>query len=212
MSSARDEVLGRIRDIMGGVRCPLGDDYARIPRHYRQSSTLGAAELVELFASRIVHYDGNVVKCGRAELPGAIASTLGARGVSGLHVPADIDRSWLPSEFTFTPDAGGPTSELDTSQGVLTGCSVAIALTGTIVLTHAAGEGRRALTLVPDYHLVVVFADQIVETVPEALARANATTPPLITTISGPSATSDIEMTRIKGVHGPRMLDVIIVI
>jgi L-lactate dehydrogenase complex protein LldG len=93
---------------------------------------------------------------------------------------------------------------------VVTACSAAIASTGTIVLRHVAGEGRRALTLIPDYHLCVVFPDQVVQTVPEAIRRLAALEPALVTTISGPSATADIEMTRVRGVHGPRTLDVIL--
>ena len=106
-------------------------------------------------------------------------------------------------------------ADLDSSDGAVTGCSGAIARTGTILLRHAGADGRRALTLIPDYHLCVVFAAQVVETVPEGLARAWAGSgtgvPLLLTTISGPSATADIEMTRIKGVHGPRTLDVVLV-
>ena len=111
----------------------------------------------------------------------------------------------------FTPDAGLSFDDLDCSEGVLTGCSFAIANTGTIVLRHAAGEGRRALTLIPDYHLCVVLAGQVVHTVPEALRGVAEGRPALLTTISGPSATADIEMTRIRGVHGPRTLDVVLV-
>ena len=109
------------------------------------------------------------------------------------------------------PDQDLSYDALDRSEGVLTGCSVAIASTGTIVLRHGAGEGRRALTLVPDYHVCVVFRDQVLQTVPEAMRQLAALRPALVTTISGPSATADIEMTRIRGVHGPRTLDVVLV-
>jgi L-lactate dehydrogenase complex protein LldG len=126
-------------------------------------------------------------------------------------VPLGIPNDWLPHGFLFQRDTGLNYQEIDKSEGVLTGCAVAIALTGTIVLRHSESEGRRALTLVPDYHLCVVHEQQIVETVPEGIAQMSAYAPAPITTISGPSATSDIEMTRIKGVHGPRTLEVILV-
>ncbi len=164
-----------------------------------------------MFMSRIVHYGGSVQTCARADLPETLRQMLAARGKTRIYVASDVDRGWLPSQIEFLADAGASYAELDASQGVLGGCSVAIALTGTIVLTGGAGEGRRALTLVPDYHLTVVLAEQIVETVPEAIARLASLAPRVVTTISGPSATSDIEMTRIKGVHGPRFLHVIIV-
>jgi L-lactate dehydrogenase complex protein LldG len=211
MSSAREAILGRIRDVMGRGRPALADDYAGIDRRYRRGSLLTRGELIELFTARIVHYDGSVRRCERGELPITLAEMLAARGKTRIHVPSHIDRGWLPSQPEFVADMLLSHADLDASQGVLIGCTAAIALTGTIVLTHGPNEGRRALTLVPDYLLTVVFAHQIVETVPEAIARSGQLSPALVTTISGPSATSDIEMTRIKGVHGPRTLDVVVV-
>jgi L-lactate dehydrogenase complex protein LldG len=211
MNSARDAIIDRIRDAVGRDERCAADEYGAIERRYRRDTQLTQAERLELFASRIVHYDGSVQSCSRGDLPETLAAMLVARGKTRVHVPADIDRSWLPPQFEFVADRDASAAELDASEGVLTGCSVAIAMTGTIVLTHGPGEGRRVLTLVPDYHLVVVFVDQIVETVPEAIARVTGLSPALVTTISGPSATSDIEMTRIKGVHGPRTLDVVLV-
>jgi L-lactate dehydrogenase complex protein LldG len=211
MSEARTAILERIRSALGTPPEQPQDGRATIDRTYRQESQLTRDERVEVFASRIVHYDGSVRRCRASELPDTIAQTLAARDKTRIYVPSDIDRSWLPNGIDFAADEHPSTSELDRSEGVITGCTVAIALTGTIVLTHGKGEGRRALTLVPDYHLSIVFADQIVETVPEGIRRVAAQSPSLITTISGPSATADIEMTRIKGVHGPRVLDVIIV-
>jgi L-lactate dehydrogenase complex protein LldG len=126
-------------------------------------------------------------------------------------VPPGFPREWLPHGWEFVVDDGLSHQDLDRIDGVLTTCTVAIALTGTIVLQHSPGEGRRVLTLVPDYHLCVVEAEQIVETVPEGIRRLCALNPSVATTISGPSATADIEMTRIRGVHGPRTLDVILV-
>lgn len=211
MNSARDAIIDRIRDIVGRDRRAAADEYGAIERRYRRDSRLTRAELVELFTSRIVHYDGSVQSCSRRDLPETLAAMLVARGKIRVYVPADIDRSWLPPHPEFVADQGASPAQLDASDGVLTGCSAAIAMTGTIILAHGPGEGRRVLTLVPDYHLVVVFVDQIVETVPEAIARVAESSPAVVTTISGPSATSDIEMTRIKGVHGPRTLDVVLV-
>jgi L-lactate dehydrogenase complex protein LldG len=128
-----------------------------------------------------------------------------------LLAPPGIPEHWLPYHIEFTADDNLPYDVLDRSEGVLTGCALAIARTGTIVLRHSSEEGRRALTLIPDYHLCVVYGRQVVETVPEAIREMLDFGTAPITTISGPSATSDIEMTRVKGVHGPRTLDVILV-
>ena len=208
---SKAEIIGRIRAALG----PRGDtrveEYRAIPRRYRQASELDAEAQRDLFLSRLQHYDGGVFQCDRASIRGTIAQALSARTTRRLVVPPGFPREWLPDGFEFVVDEGLSYQDLDRSDGVLTTCTVAIALTGTIVLHHSPSEGRRALTLVPDYHLCVVEADQVVETVPEAMRRLRALNPPLVTTISGPSATADIEMTRIKGVHGPRTLDVIVV-
>ena len=134
-----------------------------------------------------------------------------SRGKRGLIVPHGLPAIWLPEDFAFVPDDALSYEALDRSEGVLTGCAVAIAATGTIVLCHSPAEGRRALSLVPDYHLCVVYEEQVVETVPEGIRNLRPHQSDPITTISGPSATSDIEMTRVKGVHGPRVLDVVLV-
>jgi L-lactate dehydrogenase complex protein LldG len=126
-------------------------------------------------------------------------------------VPDGLAGDQLPGGIEWVRDEALSHRQLDAVEGVMTGCTVAIALTGTIVLCHSAREGRRALTLVPDYHLCLVEAEQVVETVSEALRRLDRLNPALVTTISGPSATADIEMTRVKGVHGPRTVDVVLV-
>ena len=210
MSDARKAILSNIRHALGAERLPLAEDYASITREYRYGSAMAPDELVELFASRIVHYDGGVTRCTEDQLSDTIGKTLVARGKRRLYVP-DLEVSWFPEGFSSLGGDGASIDELDRSEGVVTGCTVGIALTGTIVLTHNRSEGPRALTLLPDYHLVIVFGDQIVETVPEAMRRLSSVKPALITTISGPSATADIEMTRVRGVHGPRVLDVILV-
>lgn len=209
-AGARSLILGRIRDILGERSEPSGVAYERIPRDYRDAGTLTLEACLDLLVERLQHYHVGVFRCARADLSGTIAKTLLARNRDRLVVPPDIERHWLPPGFGFTPDDGLSYSTLDGCDGVVTACSAAIANTGTIVLRHAAGEGRRALTLIPDYHLCVVFADQVVQTVPEAIRRLAALGPALVTTISGPSATADIEMTRVRGVHGPRTLDVIL--
>jgi L-lactate dehydrogenase complex protein LldG len=208
---ARSRILGRISDILGVRRETALDGHRQIPRDYRITATLGRDACLELLAERLQHYQVDVYRAEAATLARTIAAALAARNKTRIVVPVDIKPSWLPGESEFTPDAGLSFDDLDRSQGVLTGCSFAIANTGTIVLRHSAGEGRRALTLIPDYHLCVILAGQVVQTVPEALRGVAEGRPALLTTISGPSATADIEMTRIRGVHGPRTLDVVLV-
>jgi L-lactate dehydrogenase complex protein LldG len=211
MSGAREEILEKIRRAVGARPPDRAADYAAIPRAYRQSGSLGRAALLDLLADRLRDYGARVYRCGRAELPATIAAAAAARGKRRLLIPWGLPPEWLPQELEFLADQPYEYAELDRAEGALTGCAAAIALTGSLALTHSAAEGRRALTLVPDYHLCVVFAEQVFETVPEALRSVRAAGAPLVTTISGPSATADIEMTRVEGVHGPRALDVILV-
>lgn len=209
-AGARSLILGRISDILGTRITTAEAGHAAIPRDYTSAPSLDRDACLALFIDRLRHYQVDVHHCEPATLPKTIAAALAARGKARLHVPVDIDNAWLPAGHEFVPDAGLSSADLDRSEGVLTGCSFAIANTGTLVLRHGPGEGRRALTLIPDYHVCVVFAAQVVQTVPEAMRRLAASDPRLVTTISGPSATADIEMTRIRGVHGPRTLDVVL--
>ena len=210
MSGSRDEILARIRHAVGNRAVPRGDEYAAIPRAYRSGGSLDPSGRVALFLERLGHYQVAVHHCTRAAIGATVASVLGAHGKRRLVHPPDLDPAWLPAGFEFTPDFETSYAALDASEGVITGCTLGIAFTGSLVLCHGRGEGRRALTLVPDYHLCVIGADQIVETVPEAIRRLHALGPRVVTTIAGPSATADIEMTRIRGVHGPRTLEVIL--
>lgn len=191
--SARDEILARVR------RAVAGAPEVTIPRGYRTATQV--ADLVGLFAERVDDYRAVVHVLPAAEVPGKVAELVAGRR---MVVPDGLPKEWqVPGAV-----AGGSVAELDGADGVVTGCAVAIAETGTIVLDSGPGQGRRAQTLVPDYHLCVVRADQIVAGVPEAVARLDPVRP--LTWISGPSATSDIELNRVEGVHGPRTLEVII--
>jgi L-lactate dehydrogenase complex protein LldG len=211
VSEAREDVLGRIRGAIGQPASGRGQDYETVPRLYRQAGTLDLEARLELFRSRIEHYECGCFRCTRDQLPDAIGRALTARGKRRLILPAGLPAEWLPAAFEFVRDAGLSYAELDGCDGAITGCTIAIAQTGSIVLCHDELEGRRALTLIPDYHLCVIRAEQVVETVPEGLRHPRVAGSALVTTISGPSATADIEMTRIKGVHGPRTLDVVLV-
>jgi L-lactate dehydrogenase complex protein LldG len=202
--TAREQVLARIRMNQGG---PANQ---AIPREYADASPLSREEVIEQFADRLRDYNATVHRCSVSAIAETVSGILQARQKSGLLIPAGLPAAWLPSGYTFRTDDSLSYAELDASQGVLTACDVAIALTGTIVIAHSPAQGRRALSLVPDYHLCVVHLDQLVATVPEGMRRMATLLPAPLTTISGPSATSDIEMIRIKGVHGPRTLEVIL--
>lgn len=214
MSSAKEEILARVQQALGGGAPEAADrlrDYEALPRLYRQSGALDAAARLDLFEDRLHDYNAVVYRCAAPGIAETVAQALAARGKRGLVIPPGLPAAWLPADFEFVTDDGLSYAALDQCEGVLTGCAAAIAFTGTILLKHGPGEARRALTLVPDYHLCVVQADQVVETVPEGIRRIHPFRTLPLTSISGPSATADIEMTRVKGVHGPRTLDVVLV-
>jgi L-lactate dehydrogenase complex protein LldG len=209
--SVRDEILGRVRTALAAPRADaasIAAELAAIPREYQSTSSLSVEERIELLSDRLRDYDANVHRCAQAETAATIAQILEARGKRSLIAPPGFPAEWLPSRFR---DEGLTYRDLDESEGAITDCALAIAVTGTLVLRHSVDGGRRALSLVPDYLLVIVRSGQIVETVPEAIRALSAYSTDALTTISGPSATADIEMIRIKGVHGPRTLEVILV-
>jgi len=213
-SSARDEVLRRIRAAKGGASD--GDaarrEWEAVARGYRRSASLERGAVIELLEDRLRDYDAHVARVKRGHVAAQVASMLEARGKRRMIVPSGLAAEWLPVWVEFVVDDDEMTAaELNGFDGVITGSTVAIAETGTVVLQNVAGQGRRAATLVPDYHLCVVLVEDVVETVAEAMERLAATAMLTTTFFSGPSATADIEMTRIKGVHGPRFLDVIVV-
>ncbi len=197
--TAREEILGRVRAAIG--RQPSND----IPRGYRASTQDGLTE----FLNRLAHYDARAIQTTPDALEETIATTLAARQARDVIAPDGVPQSWLTTVNQIKDTPPLDNDALDGADGVITTCAVAIAQTGTIVLDGGPGMGRRALTLLPDYHLCVVRTDQIVPSVPEAISTLDPTRP--LTFISGPSATVDIEMVRVKGVHGPRTLDVILV-
>lgn len=214
-SDARTAILSSIRT---ALRTPAERDdrtrqaeYESLPRSYKRAATLQGEALLALFTHRLVEYDAGVVRVTRAQIADAVARLLGQRGLKRIAISDDLPAEWLPAGFQFEKASAFGAQQLDKLDGVLSGCTVAIAETGSIVLQNAPAQGPRSLSLVPDYHLCVVFAAQVVETVPECFARLDATAALPTTFISGPSATADIEMTRIKGVHGPRFLDVLLV-
>jgi L-lactate dehydrogenase complex protein LldG len=207
----RDEVLDRIRRSLRDVPEAETPESVPVPRDYRHASNESHEHLIEQLIDRLVDYKAAVRRVAPGELPAAIAAACRARGVRRLAVASDLPSGWLPQDVEVVPDDGLSHEQLDAVDGVLTGCALAIAQTGTIVLDGGPAQGRRALTLLPDYHLCVVRSDQVVGLVPEAVSRLAATSTRPMTWISGPSATSDIELNRVEGVHGPRTLEVLIV-
>lgn len=200
--NARDEILARVRGALHDV--PPGEP-ADIPRNYRHNSGLDHEGVLELFAETVADYRATVHRAAGADAAAKIAEILADRQIAA---PADFPAEWLPDNTLS--DAGQLTSDdLDKIDGAVTLAAVGIANTGTLILDASTGQGRRLLSLVPDYHLCVIPADRVVGSVPEAVRRLDPSRP--ITLISGPSATSDIELNRVEGVHGPRTLHVLLV-
>jgi L-lactate dehydrogenase complex protein LldG len=203
--SARAEVLARIRTALGS---PAGGD-GPVPCGYRTASGLRAGDLLSLLADRLTDYGSNVRRCGPAQQAQAVIAALAERGARRVVVPPGLVLPGVPGGVELVVDDGLATEVLDTFDAVVTVAAVAIAETGTIVLDGSTGQGRRALSLVPDYHLCVVRAAQVVGLVTEALPLLDPRRP--LTWVSGPSATSDIELDRVQGVHGPRTLEVVLI-
>ncbi|MGB6727486.1 MAG: lactate utilization protein C [Terracidiphilus sp.] len=181
-----------------------------IPRDYIRHGSLDTDARVAKMVERLREYDAEVAECAPDGLVSEIATQLARSGRNTFVAPPGVPREWLAAGFHWKIDGELATEEIEHCDGVLTACFCGIADSGTIVLHHSPAEGRRAISLLPDWHLCILRASQIVETLPEYFDRCSEI-PALVTWISGPSATADIEMTRIKGVHGPRFLNVIVV-
>ena len=212
-SAARTEVLRRIRAANGGAADgqQAARQWSEISRDYRRAASLSREQILDLLEDRLRDYDAHVVRVREPEIAMTVAKILQQRGLRKILIPPGLVATWLPAGFDFVEDHGASSIELDGFEGVVTASTCAIALTGSVLLQNVAGQGRRAISLIPDYHLCLVRVEDVVETVPEAFERLIATSDLPTTSFAGPSATADIEMTRIKGVHGPRFLDIVLV-
>lgn len=216
MSSSKDAILERVKKALGNVPAGEQPEDVAVPRQYRTKGELSEENVVDLFAERVGEYKAEVKRIMENALQSAISEACRGQNVGRLVVPQGFPAGWLPGnpELMYdSPESPLSHQDLNGSDGVITTCRLAVAQTGTIILDAGQGQGRRVLTLVPDYHLCIVREDQIVELFPEAIARLEPVIrehAPPITLISGPSATSDIELSRVEGVHGPRRLEVLI--
>ena len=208
VESGREAVLGSIEVALGKNRIGVAP---RDERHYRTQGSLNMDDKIERLKDRLLDYHARVSEVSPSEIPEMIAALLSERGSSSVAVAAEIPLAWLDAAAVsvYCDEPVLTTEQLDEVDSTISGCAVAIAETGTIVLDSGPTQGRRALSLIPDHLIIVVREDQVVEIVPEAIARLRPDAAQ--TWISGPSATSDIELERVEGVHGPRTLDVILV-
>ncbi len=211
--SSRERILGRVRRALADVPGDEPSYEEAVGRGYlREHGDRSIEETVELLAENLADYRAIVHRCSADDLAATIAGMLAARGTRTVLAPPGLDPGWLAAtDAERLPDLAGSTpDELDRVDSVVTACAVAVAETGTIVLDGSPDQGRRRITLVPDHHICVVrVPDQVVSSVPKALRRLDPARP--LTWISGPSATSDIELDRVEGVHGPRTLEVVLV-
>jgi L-lactate dehydrogenase complex protein LldG len=209
--SPREEILARVRRGLADV--PAGEAPAdvAVAREYREREPDGA---FERFLERVADYGAGVRVCAPAELAEAVGEACAVHGIARAVVPPDLPASWLPPGFEAVPDETLDVRELDRIGAAITGCALAIAETGTLVLDAGPRQGRRALTLVPDFHLCVVEEAQVVDGVPAAMRLLAENLPGErrpVTVVSGPSATTDLELSRGEGVHGPRTLELVVV-
>jgi L-lactate dehydrogenase complex protein LldG len=211
-SGTREKILECVRSATKSVAQRPNDlaaAYSALPRGYVRKGRLSEDERLALMVHRLREYDAEVVECASNEVPAAIAGLLASSKRHTFIVPARLPATWLTPGFEWMIDRDFIASEIELADGVVTAAFCGVADSGTIVLHHSTTEARRALTLLPDWHLCVLCSSQVVETLPEYFALCEKS-PALATYISGPSATVDIEMTRIRGVHGPRFLKVIL--
>ena len=211
MSTARDHVLQRIREALTDVPNTETSEDVAVARDYLTHSTTSRYEIIKQFVERVAEYRAIVTCVPENDLARSIEAACRTRGLKRIVVPLDLPDAWVPTDVERVADHDLSHQELDQVDGVITGCAIAIAQTGTIVLDGGFAQGRRAITLLPDYHLCIVFAHQVVGLVPEAFRQLSETSRRPMTFISGPSATSDIELNRVEGVHGPRTLEVLVV-
>lgn len=205
--AARATILERIRAANADADALImQDEYETIPREYQRAASMDRPTILAVFAERLRDYDATVHEAANAEVGKRIPEVLAARGQDSAVVADDFPGEWLSENRRWRVGASADVETLSRAEGAIVACEVAIAHTGTIVL-----RGSRKLTLLPDHLLVVVREEQVVETVPEAMERLQPFAAEALTFVSGPSATADIEMTRIRGVHGPRFLDVVLV-
>lgn len=207
--SGRERILGRVRRALADVS---GEDTPIERAYLREHGDRSVEQTVELLAENLADYRAIVHRCTATDLPATLAGMLAARGAKTVLVPPGLEQAWLAEvDAEQLPDRADSTPhELDRIDSVVTACAVAVAETGTIVLDGGPDQGRRRITLVPDHHICVVrVPDQVVSSVPQALELLDPARP--LTWISGPSATSDIELDRVEGVHGPRTLEVVLV-
>jgi L-lactate dehydrogenase complex protein LldG len=212
-TESRKNILARIYAATPGSAAnsdQASDTYRTLPRTYIRRGGLAVDDCLALMVDRLLDYDAEVVQCSAQNLPAIIAAKLEASGRRIFAAPPGLPSEWLVAGFDWRIDRNLKVEDIEAVEGVVTACFCGVADSGTIVLHHSDTEGRRFLTLLPDWHLCILRASQVVETLPEYFDRC-AQPPALATWISGPSATADIEMTRIKGVHGPRHLQVIVV-
>ncbi|RNL85800.1 LutC/YkgG family protein [Halostreptopolyspora alba] len=206
MTGSRERILGRVRAALADVPRDERPDDVAVPRDYASAHT---GDPIPTLVDRLEDYKAIVHRVATGELAEAIAETARRRSLARIVVPPDLPTEWTAAtSASVVRDDGLAVDQLDAMDGVVTGCAVAVAETGTIVLDTGAAQGRRAISLIPDVHLCVVRADQVVNGVPEAVAQLDPHQP--LTWISGPSATSDIELDRVEGVHGPRILEVLL--
>ena len=208
---SKEAVLGKIRSAISDVDA---SEVLEVRREYEREGSLGVGERLELFQERIVDYKVIYRQVKKQDLQSEILASCQTNNIQKICVPKDLPKEWQPSTLNFIEDTDLDYQALEACDGVITGCAVAIAETGSIALDGGKYQGRRVISLLPDYHLCIVFAEQVVDVVPEAVKQLQASIDAKrpITLISGPSATSDIELSRVEGVHGPRTLEVLLVI
>jgi L-lactate dehydrogenase complex protein LldG len=209
--TAREEILARIHTALGTATADPAAGHASTARTYNRGGTLSPEDRLHLLKDRLLDYDADVLEISsEAEIPTTIAEALARHSEHRALIDPSLPAHWLPDGPTFVADHALTTAQIEGVPAVITTCEAACAATGTLFLVHEGPQARRILTLLPDHHIILLRRDQVHELIPEALRALGTRFTRPITTISGPSATSDIEMTRIRGVHGPRRLTVIL--